>query len=292
MKKIPKIHNILSYFKGNGIRQNVLRIAMSGSLLFAFVLGSVFLFGTLVIEKMISGRGENLREEQVKLVEKFSEASMEKSLLQTAALRRDIVEASLAQIKDKVYIVAKGAEIILDNQSQYNPRPLPNTRGNLVYLNKAYMYYNKTLTNYTPPDVQAEWYKMNNIEDFFLAAMHDYTDNHGDITLVSDKGYVISMDFNPNGKPLMFDDAFLDDYDPVNNAKWFKGVKATGKLSFSELGVGSDGGFYIHMGAPYYHNGVFAGGVGIGIDVTNLYKELMDTSDDEDMKIIVLNGYE
>ncbi len=290
MKKIPKIHNILESFKGNGIRQKVLRIAMSGSLLFAGVLGSVFLFGTLVIEKMVSERGEDLREEQVKLVEKFNEASMEKSLLQTAALRRDIVEASLAQIKDKVYIVAKGAEIILDNQSQYNPRPLPNTRGNLVYLEKAYMYYNKELANYTPPEVQAEWYKMNNIEDFFLAAMHDYTDNHGDITLVSDKGYVISMDFNPNGEPLMFDDAFLDDYDPVNNAKWFKGVKTTGKLSFSELGVGSDGGFYIHMGAPYYHNGVFAGGVGVGIDVTNLYNELMDTSDDEDMKIIVLNN--
>ncbi len=83
------------------------------------------------------------------------------------------------------------------------------------------------------PDVMQELYQVSNAEDFMVAVTAEgYVDKFSDVTVVSAKDYVMSMDSNPNETFVAMTEEFIDNLNYQTQSSRYKAVKETEKIFF------------------------------------------------------------
>ena len=293
-KKLIDLKNFVTeILKTKGIRRNVLLIALTGTIV-SFVVTVVTLpTGLIFVEKMVTESGYKWGENTADLAEKFYQEQTKYYLREKVSIRSNLIGKDLENIADDVHIIAETVEEILTHQNQYIPRYLPNPRNEQVPMGVAYFLFNKRTLNSITPDAMEEMYRVANIEDAIVATTHkEYWDSITDVTVVSAKDYVISMDYNPNKQFITMSTEYMDNLDYQTLSTWYRAVRENGKIFFTKPRLGLDDRLTIHCGAPYYDSdGNFAGGVSIATEINSLYKELikMHNDDKADYNIIINN---
>ena len=272
------------------LRRSVLFLSLSGVLLTFLVMlitAPTFLY---FLQIMITERGTQWSENTADLAEKLYHEQTKVYFREKVAIHSNIINKNLENIADDVDNISAGVEEILKNKSQYIPRYLPNPRQEQVPLGKAYVLFCKRTLGKLPPEVMEELYQVSNVEDIMVAVTaKEFHDKFSDVTVVSAKDYVISMDYDPNSSFVNMSEDYMDNLDYQMNSSWYKAVKETGKIFFTVPHY-NEGGYFLHCGVPYYDtDGNFAGGVGIGTEVNYLYKALTDFDTNEHAIGIIVN---
>ena len=280
---------LVKLFKTKSLRRSVLFLSLSGvvlTFLVMIVTAPTFLY---FIQEVITERGNLWSQHVADLTEKLYHGQTRMHLREKVAIHSDLINKNLAKIADDARNISAGMEEILKNKSQYLPRYLPDPRKEQVPLGKAYVLFSKRTLGKLPPDVMEELYQVSNVEDFMIATTAEgYVDKFSDVTVVSAKDYVISMDYEPNATFVTMTEEYMDGLDYQTKSSWYKAVKDTGKIFFTTPHY-NEGNYFLHCGAPYYDaDGNFAGGIGIGTEVNYLYNAVVDfDSDDPTIGIIV-----
>lgn len=143
-------------------------------------------------------------------------------LREKVAIHSDLINKNLVNIAEDARNISAGMEEILKNKSQYLPRYLPDPRQEQVPLGKAYVLFNKRTLGKLPPDVMEELYQVSNVEDFMVAVTAEgYFDKFSDVTVVSAKDYVISMDYEPNKTFINMTEEYMDNLDYQMDSSWY-----------------------------------------------------------------------
>lgn len=267
-------------FRKKTLRRNVLFLSLSGVLLTFFIMmitAPLFLF---FLEDFITNLGTQLVAHATPFMEKLYQKQTESYLREEVAIRSALINEKLEKITEDVKDISSGMEEILKNQSYYLPRYLPDPRQEYVPPGKAYVHFSKRTLGNLPPTVMDELYLASNVEDFLVShTKADYSNTFSDFLVVSEKGYVIGIDYSGDDPS----EEELDELDYQMKSKWYKAVKETGKVFFTEPSF-YKGNYFLHCGAPYYDSdGNFAGGVGVGTEVNYLHSMLVSLVSNEEI---------
>ncbi|MBR3050462.1 MAG: HAMP domain-containing protein, partial [Selenomonadaceae bacterium] len=281
---------LIKLFKTKSLRRNVLFLSLSGVLLtflIMIVTAPMFLY---FIQSVITERGNQWSEHVADLTEKLYHGQTRMHLREKVAIHSDLINKNLVDIAEDAKNISAGMEEILKNKAQYLPRYLPDPRQEQVPLGKAYVLFNKRTLGKLPLDVMEELYQVSNVEDFMVAVTaEEYFDKFSDVTVVSAKDYVISMDYEPNATFVTMTEEYMDNLDYQMQSSWYKAVRETGKIFFTTPHY-NEGNYFLHCGAPYYDaDGNFAGGIGIGTEVNYLYNAVVDFDTDDPTIGIIVN---
>ena len=280
-------------FRKKTLRRNVLFLSLSGVLLTFFIMmitAPLFLF---FLEKFITNLGTQMAAHATPFMEKLYQKQTESHLREEVAIRSALINEKLEKLAEDVKDISSGMEEILKNRSYYLPRYLPDHRQESVPPGKAYVHFSKRTLGNLPPPVMEELYLASNVEDFLVSHTEaDYSNTFSDFIVASEKGYVIGIDYSGDHPS----EEELDALDYQMKSRWYKAVKETGKVFFTDPNL-YNGNHFLHCGAPYYDSdGNFAGGVGVGAEINSLYYTLVNLvpgdetlNSDERMGSIIVN---
>lgn len=277
-------------FRHKSLRRNVLVLALSGvALTFVFILITAPML-LYFIEGQITERGKQWGEQTAYFAEKLYREQTEAYLRERVVIRANFINKKLEEIGTYVEYIAADMEAILKNKSQYRPRYLPNPTTENVPIGSAYAYFLNKDSENVSPEALNELYLESNIGDFIIAQTKNYyTNTTSNIMVVSEDNFVIGVDYNPNKSFVVMPENYTDNPDFQNRFSWYNATKESDYGIFTKPQL-IDGDYFLYGTFPYYDaDGKFAGGVGIGAEINTIYRFLLNSDSNENIKAVIVN---
>ena len=277
-------------FRHKSLRRNVLVLALSGvALTFVFILITAPML-LYFIEGQITERGKQWGEQTAYFAEKLYREQTEAYLRDRVVIRADLINKKLEEMGTYVEYIAADMEAILKNKSQYRPRYLPNPTTENVPIGAAYAYFLNKDSENVSPEVMDELYLASNIGDFIIAqAKNYYTNTTSNIMVVSEDNFVVGVDYDPNKSFVVLPENYTDNPDFQNRFSWYNATKEANQGIFTKPQL-IDGDYFLYGTFPYYDaDGKFAGSVGIGAEINTIYRFLLNSDSNENIKAVIVN---
>lgn len=277
-------------FRQKSLRRNVLVLALSGvALTFVFILITAPML-LYFIEGQITECGKQWREQTAYFVEKLYREQTEAYLRERVVIRANLINKKLEEIGTYVEYIAADMEAILKNKSQYRPRYLPNPTTENVPIGAAYAYFLNNDSGNVSPEALNALYLASNIGDFIIAQTKNYyTNTTSNIMVVSENNYIIGVDYDPNKSFVVLPENYTDNPDFQNRLSWYNATKEANQGIFTKPQL-IDGDYFLYGTFPYYDaDGKFAGSVGIGAEINTIYRFLLNSDSNENIKAVIVN---
>ena len=257
--------------------------------------GAIFLFSmadtreTLVRQEAVLGDGV------AESVGHLSERNAKERLRESATLTARHIDREIAIIGEDVEYMADRMTMLLSAPEHHFPRALPSTRDNASLLSgMPYIHYSPELSTTDIDGLAEELGTVSNFVDTLVLMSKSYAGYRTYFYEASREGYMICLDITPDGEGQVLNDGeareeMLADFDPRERAWYKKGAQAKGAV-YSTPYLGIDGSQNIDCIAPYFDGEGFAGVVGIGFPVEEIYRQLADAVSDGSGVNFVLDG--
>lgn len=273
-------------FKKMNIYRRVLLLVLSCGAL-AFVLPTALSLYTLnSVERSLSVQGNILSESVSEFVWEIAQHRSKEHLTEVAETRARHIDRELSFNGEDVVILSKMATKIMSSPENYLPRKLPNlrTETNVPY-GAPYVYESANLVaSGISLELKNEIEIASNITDALETMSFYYRDYQTSLYIGSKKGYFICVDLFPGkkGEGSVFPTEelradFLNTFDP-RERPWYKLAEQKQALAFTDTFTGTDGLPDMACVMPYYDKEGFAGVVGIGCTLDDVYQQVKDTA--------------
>lgn len=261
------------------IRQRVL-LLIFGCCMFTFLAMGVVAVHTFQNIRGVVDEQENvLGERLTSSLGNFSEDSIQKRLAENADLRALYIDRELAVVKEDVEILSNSISRILTSPEKYDPRTIANTQNQAdIVSGVPYVRYSPALVEQgVSAKLAREIEIAANFKDVLLTMGKTYENYRTGLYAGSRNGYLIRLDFFPNGDA---ENSFQSEIDDENydhrQRPWYKlGEQATQPV-FTEPYNGTDGLVDVACVMPYRDSEGFAGVVGITYSVEEIYRQVAD----------------
>ena len=251
---------------GINLRQRVLRLAFSGSLLIVLTAG-------LLLVGILYGMHGIIREESAKLgesasgyMEHFLEEKAQEQLMEVAASRAQYVESVLGDMRQDVIYLTDCTEA-LSGSSVSGRESLPNPMYKPIGSGEAYIHYGPRLRQAgIDESLKAQISKQVAMGKLLAMLSEAYAAYDASLFISPKEGYIICVDTVRGGGQVEMTEAFLFGYEPAERP-WYQAAldsAGTGQAVFTNVYMGASGALIVDCVKPYYHDGSLAGVVGIG----------------------------
>ena len=268
------------------IRCRVLLLLMVSVFAVLLAVGAVAFYGLHNSKSAMTRQSENMGG--------FLAESMGNQMAkQTKARLQEVTIAKAQHLERELHIVgedlkymAEAMQIIMTSPEHYRSRTLPDTRQEPDILSGTpYIHYSpKLLASGIDDDLRDEIALASNFADVLVPMSKSYSGYRTSLYAGSRKGYFIGVDIGPSddGKASIFPspalrEQFLEKFDPRERF-WYKLGEQADKPVYSDLYRGADGHMSVTCAMPYYDQDGFAGVVGIGYSVDDLYHVLVESA--------------
>ncbi len=272
------------------IRQKMLILVLSCSVISILILSAVMLYGMLAI-----------RAEAIETCQEIGEMAATRSsatlreeeyahLVFLAQEEADNIDSVLNEIKSCVEMLQRTATRISNQPWEYSPRRIAEPKRGDGGDYMAWVFYSPLLLD--RQSVQEELSLAANMQDLLVEVAAIVGEGESATTYIaSSSGFIIEAD---NALP---DWCFPNDSatEPATfnfmEREWFRRGRTEGKLFFTAPYFGGrDGGLAISCAAPYYRNGTFAGVVGLGASLSAISHIIFNIELDKHGSCFVLDG--
>ncbi|MBR3624217.1 MAG: SpoIIE family protein phosphatase, partial [Selenomonadaceae bacterium] len=273
-------------FKKMNIYRRVLLLVLSCGAL-AFILPTALSLYTLNnVERTLSVQGDVLSESVSEFVWEIAQRRNKEHLTEVAKTRARHIDREFSLNGEDVVILSKMATKIMSSPENYLPRKLPNlrTEANVPY-GAPYVYESANLVaNGISPELKKEIEIASKITGALEVMSFYYRDYQTSLYIGSKKGYFICVDLFPGkkGEGSVFPTEelradFLNTFDP-RERPWYKLAEQKQTLAFTDTFTGTDGLPDMACVMPYYDKEGFAGVVGIGCTLEDVYQQVEDSA--------------
>ena len=277
------------------IKNRVLLWGLFASLLIFLLAGAIFLYSVADIRDSLVRHESALGDRVAESVGHLSERNAKERLRESAALKARHIDREIAIFGEDVDYMADRMTKLLSAPEQHLPRALPSTRDNTSILSgMPYIHYSPKLSATDIDGMAEEVGTVSNFVDTLVLMSKSYTGYRTYFYAASREGYMLCLDITPDGEGQVLPDGearaeMLSGFDPRERAWYKKGAQAKGAV-YSAPYLGIDGSQNIDCVAPYFDGDEFAGVVGIGFPVEEIYRQIADALDDDSRTNFVLDS--
>ena len=265
------------------IRQRVL-ILIFGCCLFTFLVMIAVSFHSFTdIRDAVRGEGDILNKRLADSLDKFSETSIKKRLVENAELRALYIDRELAVIGDNVRFLSTDISYILKSPERYSPRKVAELQEiEDIFAGEPYITYSPELLRQgISAELAHEIGLVGNIADTLVGLSKTYKGYQASLAAASRKGYFMSVDVIPSigdsrGIYLMEErNLAFPTFDP-RERPWYKLAEQEMRLVYTDPYISIEGPMEICCAMPYYDNDGFAGVVRICFHADEIYRQVAD----------------
>lgn len=277
------------------IKNRVLLWGLFASLLIFLLAGAIFLYSVADIRDSLVRHESALGDSVAESVGRLSERNAKERLRESAALKARHIDREIAIFGEDVDYMADRMTKLLSAPEHRLPRALPSTRDNASLLSgMPYIHYSQELSATDIDGMAEELGIVSNFVDTLVLMSKSYAGYRTYFYAASREGYMLCLDITPDGEGHVLPDGearaeMLSGFDPRERAWYKKGAQAKGAV-YSAPYLGIDGSQNIDCVAPYFDGEEFAGVVGIGFPVEEIYRQIADALDDNSRTNFVLDS--
>lgn len=268
------------------IRGRVLLLLMASVFAVLLAIGAVAFYGLQTSKSAMTRQSEAMGGFLAESMGAEVEKQTKERLQEVTRAKAQHLERELHIVGADVQYMAEAMHLILTSPEYYRGRVLPNTRQEQdILTGTAYVHYSPELVQRgVDPEMQEEIALASNFADVLIPMSKSYRGYRTSLYAGSRKGYFIGVDIVPpsEGQTSIFPskalrERFLQDFDPRERF-WYKLGEKADKPAYSDINRGADGHMSVTCVMPYYDEDGFAGVVGIGYSVEDLYHTLVQSA--------------
>lgn len=260
---------VQSVFGGGqmNIRQRVLRLVLSGSLLTFAAMSVFFVYGMFTMRSELVRQRETLGRSAAGYTENFAAEQAKRRLSEAARTQALYIESKLDEIARDVRYLSEGMRLILTSPEAYPPRALPDPRRETIRSGEPYLHYGPRLQSEgVSARLAGEIRLAANAAEYLVPMARLYGRDASSIFVGSKNGYTVCVDHTADeGGVVNMTEEFLSQYDP-RERPWYRAAQSAAGRSrpvFTDLYIGADGPLCLTCALPYYDADGFAGVVGV-----------------------------
>ncbi|MBE6095285.1 MAG: HAMP domain-containing protein [Schwartzia succinivorans] len=263
--------------KKKSIRRRAFSLMLSAVALCFFALSAALLMNIFGARNDAMENGEMMGAFAEDFTETFGKDLARKRLLTHAQIRAAQIDQELNSIKEDTRHIALMMERLLAKMDGVGHRTIPDPTGQAIRSGEVYIFYSPDVRiPEAMVEISPEIDRVAGIVDTIENTASFYLDYSGSIYLASEKGYMFCADILPSGQEqVTFTEEFLSSYNPKERP-WYRAAEAEGKLTATDLYMGSDGFPIFDYAVPYWDEHGLAGVAGIGFSLQSFSQFMRD----------------
>ncbi|SEH33002.1 cache domain-containing protein [Selenomonas sp. KH1T6] len=259
-------------------------LLMGVGLLSFLTLGLVSFAGLWHVQEDALRMGGAMGESVAEYSEDLALHEAKERLLSIAREKSRRAEAGIIEVLADARNIAGMTENIMRHHERYRPRELTTPNEPLITGLTPYIYYTRGAKEEIMSDPFL-FYKVGilaNIGDN-LELVARYYDRYSSCYIASETGCLIWVDsVGADNDKAEYPDVYLEGRYDSKTRPWYLKAKEAGKPIVTDVYVSVEGESEITCAAPYYEDGVFAGGAGVSTPLKVLYQLVLDNNESED----------
>ena len=216
------------------------------------------------------------------------EQQIKKSIAALTVARAEQIDDEIDDVQEITEMLSKEMTRLISNLYHYQPESILYPAGMTTYSGEPYVLYSPEIVDYRSYDLEQEISRVANIKNDLQDIAYNIAPSKNSCYIASEKGYFICVDYRPPS------DIQEDTWDKnlnidIRQRPWYQNAKSVGKLAFSKVFLDTNNELSISCTAPYYDGDNFAGIVGIGVNVSSWYKDVVKVIHSEGNTCFILN---
>ena len=267
------------------LRQKIKDVVMLISIPALVLAMAIGLIGMLIIRNTVMVSGHALGNQTAGDSKEALTNQMEQNLLTVIREKANLATEKFTKYEDFVWLFTNYASQLYDNGDTFSPAVVlpPDKQNEGAFSLQRYLLSQEI----DLAQVQEEIGLLGNLVNVFAPVLKDHEDIITTVYVSAASGFLISYDKNAAAG----DTGQSEEYFDFSGSTWFVDAKSSGTAVFTDTYLDSYGrGLTMTIAAPFYHNGIFKGVIGMDILLSDINQSIIDIDISSDSHAFIIDS--